>query len=62
MSVAKNLSHLPEAKWMALGATIGENDTTAFLIGELRVGELRARTFDLDGELICFANDARWFF
>jgi hypothetical protein len=56
MSLAKNLKHLPEAKWMALGGAIGENDSTAFLIGESR-----AHTMDRDGELICFANDARWF-
>jgi hypothetical protein len=57
MSLGKNWKHLPEAKWMALGGAIGENDSTAFLIGESR-----AHTIDHDGELICFANDARGFF
>ena len=57
MSLGKNLKHLPEAKWMALGGAIGEDDTTAFLIGKSR-----SDTIDRDGELICFANDARWFF
>ena len=30
-SLAKNLKHLPEEKWMALGAAIDETDSTAFL-------------------------------
>jgi len=57
MSLAKNLKHLPAEKWMALGGSIGEDDSTAFLIGESR-----AQPIDRDGELICFANDARGFF
>jgi hypothetical protein len=57
MSLAKNLKHLPGAKWMALGAAIGEADTTAFL-----VADSARHIMDAEGEVTCFANDAKGFF
>jgi hypothetical protein len=57
MSLAKNLKHLPGEKWMALGGTIGEADKTAFL-----VGDSARHIMETEGEITCFANDAKRFF
>ena len=57
MSLAKNLKHLPGQKWMALGGAIGEVDKTAFLIGDSA-----QYAMETEGEIICFANDAKGFF
>ena len=57
MSLAKNLKHLPGEKWMALGAAIGETDSSAFL-----VGNSARHIMDAEGEITCFANDAKGFF
>jgi hypothetical protein len=57
MSLAKNLKHLPGEKWMALGGAIGEADKTAFLVGD----SVR-HTMETEGEVTCFANDAKGFF